>query len=174
MIDAFGQPQSVVVLGGTSDIALAFLRRLEPERLRSVVIAARQPDRIGIEGEINTPPHVRFASVRFDARDADGAGSVVARCFEEAAEPVDLVVLAIGQGTHAEFAGGKVRLERGRIVIDRETGQTSNPKYFAGGDCTNGGREVVDAVADGKRAGIAMAQAFEQPAQTSSQELAHV
>jgi dihydropyrimidine dehydrogenase (NAD+) subunit PreT len=77
---------------------------------------------------------------------------------------VDLVVLAIGQATHAEFvsaaggaAAGKVRLERGRIVIDRETGQTSNPKIFAGGDCTNGGREVVDAVADGKRAGIGIA-----------------
>jgi len=42
-------------------------------------------------------------------------------------------------------------------VIDRATGQTTYPKYFAGGDCTNGGREVVDAVADGKRAGSAMA-----------------
>ena len=30
------------------------------------------------------------------------------------------------------------------------------PGYFAGGDCTNGGREVVDAVADGKRAGLAI------------------
>jgi glutamate synthase (NADPH/NADH) small chain len=76
---------------------------------------------------------------------------------------VDLVVLAIGQRTHAEFVSAadkspeKIRLERGRIVIDRETGQTSNPKFFAGGDCTNGGREVVDAVADGKRAGIGIA-----------------
>ena len=43
------------------------------------------------------------------------------------------------------------------IVIDRATGQTSIPKFFAGGDCTNGGREVVDAVADGKRAGIGIA-----------------
>jgi dihydropyrimidine dehydrogenase (NAD+) subunit PreT len=68
---------------------------------------------------------------------------------------VDLVILAIGQSTHTEFlAENKVKLERGRILIDRATGQTSNPKYFAGGDCTNGGREVVDAVADGKRAGI--------------------
>jgi dihydropyrimidine dehydrogenase (NAD+) subunit PreT len=81
---------------------------------------------------------------------------------------VDLVVLAIGQATHAEFVSaaggavaGKIRLERGRIVIDRETGQTSNPKFFAGGDCTNGGREVVDAVADGKRAGIGIAVWFE-------------
>jgi dihydropyrimidine dehydrogenase (NAD+) subunit PreT len=30
--------------------------------------------------------------------------------------------------------------------------QTSNPQYFAGGDCVNGGGEVVDAVAHGKRA----------------------
>jgi dihydropyrimidine dehydrogenase (NAD+) subunit PreT len=70
---------------------------------------------------------------------------------------VDLVVLAIGQGTHSSLLSGKVQVERGRIVIDRGTGQTSDPKYFAGGDCTNGGREVVDAVADGKRAGIGIA-----------------
>jgi glutamate synthase (NADPH/NADH) small chain len=49
-------------------------------------------------------------------------------------------------------------MERGRVVIDRATGQTANPKYFAGGDCVNGGREVVDAVADGKRAGIGIAK----------------
>ena len=65
----------------------------------------------------------------------------------------DLLVLSIGQGTHSEFLAG-VQRERGRIVIDRATGQASVAKYFAGGDCTNGGREVVDAVADGKRAGV--------------------
>ncbi|HEX4064747.1 MAG TPA: NAD(P)-dependent oxidoreductase [Acidobacteriaceae bacterium] len=75
---------------------------------------------------------------------------------------VNLLVLAIGQATHAGFLDGKVRRERGRIVIDRATGQTSNPKYFAGGDCTNGGREVVDAVADGKRTGIGIAAWLEE------------
>jgi glutamate synthase (NADPH/NADH) small chain len=75
----------------------------------------------------------------------------------------DLIVLSIGQGTHTGFLseagseGMRVQLERGRILIDRATGQTSYPKFFAGGDCTNGGREVVDAVADGKRAGIGIA-----------------
>ena len=68
-----------------------------------------------------------------------------------------MVVLAIGQATHSDALAAKLQLERGRIVIDRVTGQTSNAKYFAGGDCTNGGREVVDAVADGKRAGIGIA-----------------
>ena len=96
MIDAFGQPQSVVVLGGTSDIAIAILRRLALERLRSVVIAARQPEN-GIEKQIDAPPEVRFASVRFDAREADSAGPVVSRCFEQAGEPVDLVIMAVGE-----------------------------------------------------------------------------
>ena len=83
--------------------------------------------------------------------------------LEDAREvSVDLVVLAIGQATHTKFlSGGKVVLEKGRIVVDRVNGQTSNPKYFAGGDCTNGGREVVDAVADGKRAGIGIATYLE-------------
>jgi dihydropyrimidine dehydrogenase (NAD+) subunit PreT len=70
--------------------------------------------------------------------------------------PIDLLVLAIGQAAQTGVAE-KVQVEHGRIVIDRATGQTSNPKYFSGGDCTNGGREVVDAVADGKRAGIGIA-----------------
>ena len=30
--------------------------------------------------------------------------------------------------------------------------QTGNPKYFAAGDCVNGGKEVVDAVAEGMAA----------------------
>jgi glutamate synthase (NADPH/NADH) small chain len=89
-------------------------------------------------------------------------GSLVPQPGETMTLPADLIVLAIGQATHTEFLPqGKVKLERGRIVIDRATGQTSHPKYFAGGDCTNGGREVVDAVADGKRAGLGIAAYLE-------------
>jgi glutamate synthase (NADPH/NADH) small chain len=87
-------------------------------------------------------------------------GPLVPQAGSEFSLEADLVVLSIGQGTHTGFlseAGVKVQLERGRILIDRATGQTSYPKFFAGGDCTNGGREVVDAVADGKRAAIGIA-----------------
>jgi glutamate synthase (NADPH/NADH) small chain len=90
-------------------------------------------------------------------------GSIVPVADSKFLLETDLIVLSIGQGTQTSFlsepgnTGMKIQLERGRVLIDRTTGQTSNPKFFAGGDCTNGGREVVDAVADGKRAGIGIA-----------------
>jgi glutamate synthase (NADPH/NADH) small chain len=71
----------------------------------------------------------------------------------------DVVIPAIGQSPLLELLSQirGIATERGRVVIDRATGQTTNPKYFAGGDCVNGGREVVDAVADGKRAALGIA-----------------
>jgi dihydropyrimidine dehydrogenase (NAD+) subunit PreT len=95
-------------------------------------------------------------------------GSMIPQQGSEFLLATDLIVLSIGQATHTAFLsehgneGAKVQLERGRILIDRATGQTSNPKFFAGGDCTNGGREVVDAVADGKRAGVGIAAWLEE------------
>jgi len=74
-----------------------------------------------------------------------------------------MVIPAIGQAPMLELLAQcrNVDLEHGRVVVDRATGQTTNPKYFAGGDCVNGGREVVDAVADGKRAGVTIARLLE-------------
>lgn len=75
----------------------------------------------------------------------------------------DLIVPAIGQsplaGLVQQFRG--IQIHSGRIVADPATGRTANSRYFAGGDCVNGGREVVDAVADGKRAALAMLAAAE-------------
>jgi glutamate synthase (NADPH/NADH) small chain len=70
----------------------------------------------------------------------------------------DYVVPAIGQSPFSQLVQELRRIEvrGGFIVTDPETGQTGNSRYFAGGDCVNGGREVVDAVADGKRAAKAI------------------
>jgi len=46
--------------------------------------------------------------------------------------------------------------KRGVIVRNRDTGQTNLPHVFSGGDCANGGQEVVNAVAEGKKAARAM------------------
>jgi glutamate synthase (NADPH/NADH) small chain len=64
----------------------------------------------------------------------------------------DMVIPALGQTRFATQL--PVETNNGIIAVDRPTGHTSNAKYYAGGDCVNGGREVVDAVADGKRAAL--------------------
>jgi glutamate synthase (NADPH/NADH) small chain len=74
----------------------------------------------------------------------------------------DLLIPAIGQSPLLEFLSRcrGVQLDHGRVVVEPRTGQTTNRKYFAGGDCVNGGREVVDAVADGKRAAIGISRSL--------------
>jgi len=67
---------------------------------------------------------------------------------------VDMVVKALGQQPVTQFLERipGVDLNSGHVLVDPETHQTANPKYCAGGDCVNGGREVVDAVAEGMAA----------------------
>jgi glutamate synthase (NADPH/NADH) small chain len=75
----------------------------------------------------------------------------------------DMLVPAIGQSPLAQLVQDLrgVEVREGRIVADAATGCTSHPRYFAAGDCVNGGREVVDAVAGGKRAALAILKAAE-------------
>ena len=74
-----------------------------------------------------------------------------------------MVIPSIGQSRLLGFLSQfrDVQLSGGCVVVDAATGQTSNPRYFAGGDCVNGGREVVDAVADGKPAAEGIAARLE-------------
>ncbi len=67
---------------------------------------------------------------------------------------VDMVVSAVGQRPVTEFlrAVSGIELRKDGTVVASERHQTGNPRYFAGGDCANGGKEVVDAVAEGMAA----------------------
>jgi len=71
-----------------------------------------------------------------------------------------MVIPAIGQSRFLEFLAKcrGIEVRDGTVAVDAATGRTANPKYYAGGDCVNGGREVVDAVAEGKRAGVAIGE----------------
>ena len=66
--------------------------------------------------------------------------------------PVSTAVKAIGQRPRAELFAliAGLELEDGRLKVDPETGQTTNPKYFSAGDATNGGATVVEAVRGAK------------------------
>jgi glutamate synthase (NADPH/NADH) small chain len=73
--------------------------------------------------------------------------------------PCDLAALAIGQSKLRALAGqfpGVAVDARGCVVADVKTGATGNPKVLAGGDCANGGKEVVNAVAEGRDAARAL------------------
>lgn len=75
----------------------------------------------------------------------------------------DLIVVAIGQArlTDLALAFEGVKLdERGRVVVDEKTCRTGNPKVYAGGDCVNGGKEVVNAAQHGKLAAKAITAAL--------------
>ena len=84
---------------------------------------------------------IELQKMRLGAPDASG---------RRKPEPVpgELVTLAVrhgdsrrrGRSTHLallERLPG-VQLDRGRVVVDERTMQTSNPRYFAGGDCVLG------------------------------------
>jgi len=112
---------------------------------------------------IHTYPAGRIASVECVRMNDDGGPAPSPIAGSNFHLFCDMVIPAIGQAplvSLLEQCRG-VEVGMGRVEIDRASGRTGHPKYYAGGDCVNGGREVVDAVADGKRAGVAIANTFE-------------
>ncbi len=105
---------------------------------------------------------VKFVETQLGEPDGSGRRRPEPIPGTEFALECEMVIPALGQsrltGLLHESRG--IELQNGTIAVDRPTGRTVNPKYYAGGDCVNGGREVVDAVADGKRAAVAIAEAL--------------
>ena len=69
----------------------------------------------------------------------------------------ELVLVAIGQSKLGALVGALdgIEVAQGRVVTDAR-GATGRRGYFAGGDCRNGGKEVVNAAAEGKAAALAI------------------
>lgn len=105
---------------------------------------------------------IEFLHMRLAAPDESGRRQFEPESGSKFTLECDTVITAVGQSKLAELLSrcSGVELLKGCVVIDARSGQTSNPKYFAGGDCVSGGREVVDAVADGKRAAIGIKEMF--------------
>lgn len=69
----------------------------------------------------------------------------------------DWIVMAIGQLKFAREIAPNLEVDgKGRVIVEDLTQQTSIPNLYAGGDCINGGKEVVNAVADGRDAAHSM------------------
>jgi glutamate synthase (NADPH/NADH) small chain len=66
----------------------------------------------------------------------------------------DAIVRAVGRvGPKAALAGlpEDIAFDGARIAVQPDTGVTARAGWFAGGDCSNGGANVVNAAADGRR-----------------------
>ena len=100
---------------------------------------------------------LRCVRMELGAADASGRRTAQPIPGSEFAIPVDMVIKALGQQKMRSFFESINGLEldtAGRVVVNPQTMQTGNSKYFAGGDCVNGGREAVDASQMGKLAAM--------------------
>jgi dihydropyrimidine dehydrogenase (NAD+) subunit PreT len=115
-----------------------------------------QPVRVvGVDGAVTGLECVRTRLGEPDARGRRAPEPIPGSNF---VVDVDMVVCAVGQKPVTEFLRGVAGIELGKdgSVATNVEHQTGNAKYFAGGDCANGGKEVVDAVAEGMTAARGM------------------
>ncbi|MGI8758345.1 MAG: decaprenylphospho-beta-D-erythro-pentofuranosid-2-ulose 2-reductase [Acidimicrobiales bacterium] len=96
MKDSLGDPQSALVLGGTSDIALATVRAMIPRRLRTVVLAGRDTGAMaGVAGELRTAGATTVDVERFDALATDDHADLVERVFTRHGD-IDVALVSFG------------------------------------------------------------------------------
>jgi dihydropyrimidine dehydrogenase (NAD+) subunit PreT len=143
-----GLPEVTMIYRGEAARMSGYPHEMEGARKDGVrLVERRQPLAIERDGE-------RVVGVKVAPTDKGVADEARAEVI-----PADLVVLAIGQArltALAEAFEGVVLDERGRVVVDEATCRTGNPKVYAGGDCVNGGKEVVNAAQHGKLAARAI------------------
>jgi decaprenylphospho-beta-D-erythro-pentofuranosid-2-ulose 2-reductase len=95
--DATGAAGALLVLGGGSDLGLACARVLVARGTRTVVLAARAPERLAPEAQrLREAGARRVALVPFDADAIEGHEAALDRAWAAAAEDVDVVLVAFG------------------------------------------------------------------------------
>lgn len=103
MRDALGSVQSVLVLGGGSDIGLAIVRELVADRTRTVILGVREPATLADTcGELRAAG-AQVEAVAFDAIDTAAHPGLIDRVFESHGD-IDLALVAFGVlGSQPEF-----------------------------------------------------------------------
>ncbi|MFF9425866.1 decaprenylphospho-beta-D-erythro-pentofuranosid-2-ulose 2-reductase [Streptomyces sp. NPDC014746] len=94
MKDAFGAPQSLLVLGGTSEIGLATARRLIARRTRTVWLAGRPSPALTAAADSLRALGAEVRTAPFDALDTASHEECLGKVFTEG--DIDMVLLAFG------------------------------------------------------------------------------
>lgn len=94
MIDAVGNPQSILLLGGTSEIGLAVVEAFASDRPLRVVLAARPSDRLDAARARLESRGCAVETLPFDAEAVDSHADVVRKAFTGG--DIDVAVVAFG------------------------------------------------------------------------------
>lgn len=96
MNDALGSVQSILILGGGSDIALATAAAMVASRCRTVILAGRDPESFsGAAKELRVAGARTVESIPFDALDTASHPEFIRTTFERFGD-IDLVLVAFG------------------------------------------------------------------------------
>ncbi|WP_446038785.1 decaprenylphospho-beta-D-erythro-pentofuranosid-2-ulose 2-reductase [Streptomyces sp. SID1121] len=150
MKDAFGIPQSLLILGGTSEIGLATARRMIARRTRAVWLAGRPSPALETAADGLRTLGADVRTVDFDALDPASHEETLGKVFAEG--DIDMVLLAFG------VLGDQARDEAAplaavRVAQTNYTGAISAGLVCAGALQTQGhGSLVVLSSVAGERA----------------------
>ena len=106
---------------------------------------------------------LKCQSMKLGEPDASGRARPVPIAGSEFVLPVDNVILAIGTTPNpllTRTTEGLLTNKKGCLVADENTGLTSKPLVFAGGDAVTGAATVILAAGAGKRAAQAIDEAL--------------
>jgi dihydropyrimidine dehydrogenase (NAD+) subunit PreT len=147
-LKGLGVPEVTLLYRGVESAMSGYAHEWEAAKIENVR-ALWQTQPIAVEG---TTKVTGLKCVRLDDAKKAIPGT-------EHSIPADLVMLAIGQAKLASLAASLpgLKIDKGTIVTDAH-GATGCAGVFAGGDCRNGGKEVVNAAAEGKTAARAISQ----------------
>ena len=112
-----------------------------------------------------TDGHV--SGLRLVRTQLDDSGALESIAGSEFDQPFDMVIKAVGQQKQRHWIAAifpdLALNENGSVARDALTGRTNLAHVFSGGDCANGGREVVNAVGEGKKAARSIHEMFGAP-----------
>ena len=94
MFDAVGNPQSILLLGGTSEIGLAMVEAFASDRPMRVVLAGRESERLDAARARLEQLGCAVETLPFDARELDTHADVVRKAFTGG--DIDVAMVAFG------------------------------------------------------------------------------
>ena len=112
---------------------------------------------IAIEGDGRVRA-VRCTEMRLGDADESGRRRPIPKPDSEVVVETDHVIVAIGQGAELDFAAsdGHLVVSRGRVDAHPVTQRSGEGDVFAGGDAVTGPATIVQAIAAGQRAALAI------------------